>query len=379
MSSIIVLGAGMVGRAIALDLAKRHKVSSADLSSENLNILNVNSQFQINVIKCDLSDENIVKELVSDYDIVVSAVPGYMGYKTLQSVIESGKNVIDIAFFPEDAFGLDELAKKNNVVAIVDCGVAPGMSNLILGYHSYKMNVTDFRCYVGGLPFCRDFPFQYKAPFSPADVIEEYTRPARYVENGHLVVKPALSDAEYLLFDKIGTLEAFNSDGLRTLIKTMNIPNMIEKTLRYPGHIEYIRALKDTGFLAEEEIDVQGMKIRPIDFTTSILFKKWKLNDEDDEFTIMRIEIMGNRLNSDESYVYNLFDTRDKVSGISSMARTTGYTACAAVELVLNGQYSNIGISPPELLGKDESCFISILSYLAERNVKYHVSKNSLL
>lgn len=375
MSTVLVLGAGMVGRAIALDLAQRHKVSSADINLNNLKVLNSNSQSLINVVECDLSDSNLVKKLVPDFDIVVSAVPGFMGYKTLQAIIEAGKNVVDIAFFSEDAFGLDELAKDNKVTAIVDCGVAPGMSNLFLGYHSNKMNVTDFKCYVGGLPFSREFPFQYKAPFSPVDVIEEYTRPARYVENGHLVVKPALSDAEYLSFEKVGTLEAFNSDGLRSLIKTINTPNMIEKTLRYPGHIEYIKVLKECGFFGEEEIEVKGMKIRPIDFTTSILFNKWKLNDEDDEFIIMRIEIKGNRQGIEESYIYDLFDQRDKISGISSMARTTGYTACAAVELVLNGQYSIAGISPPEFLGKEESCFISILTYLAERNIKYHVLK----
>ena len=121
-----------------------------------------------------------------------------------------------------------------NVTAIVDFGVAPGIPNLLLGYHQNTMKIDVYKCYVGGLPKKRTMPFQYKAPFSPVDVIEEYTRPARYVVNGEIVVKEALSEPEFLEFDEIGTLEAFNTDGLRSLLFTNDIPNKIEKTLRYP-------------------------------------------------------------------------------------------------------------------------------------------------
>ena len=161
------------------------------------------------------------------------------GFKTLKAIIESDKNVVDIAFFPEDALELDKLAKEHNVTAIVDCGVAPGMSNMLTGYADHILDKTEnAMIYVGGLPEIREWPYEYKAVFSPVDVIEEYVRPAFYVENGHVIKKPALSDPEYLDFPGVGTLEAFNTDGLRSLIKTLDIPNMKEKTMRYPGHIE---------------------------------------------------------------------------------------------------------------------------------------------
>src|SRR6185503_12264879 len=150
-------------------------------------------------------------------------------------------DVVDISFFPEDALLLDKLAKQKEVTAITDCGVAPGLSNLIIGRYNEEMKIDSFECYVGGLPKERIPPFQYKAPFSPVDVIQEYIRPARLVENGKLVIKPAMSDKEILHFDEAGDLEGFNTDGLRSLVTTMkHIPDMKEKTLRYPGHIDLI-------------------------------------------------------------------------------------------------------------------------------------------
>ncbi len=130
---------------------------------------------------------------IKQYDLVINAVPGFLGFETLKAIIEAGMNVIDIAFFPENSLELDALAKENNVTAIVDCGVAPGMDNVILGYYNETMKLTDFECLVGGLPKIKKWPFCYKAPFSPIDVIEEYTRPARYVEHGEMVVKGTIN------------------------------------------------------------------------------------------------------------------------------------------------------------------------------------------
>lgn len=369
MNNVIVLGAGMVGRTIAKDLSKVHNVTSVDINDANLNLL---SKFpKIKTIKSNLNNPDTIKDIVKDYNIVVGAVPGFMGFRTLKAVIETGKNVVDISFFPEDCFELDELAKENNVVAIVDCGVAPGMSNLILGYYSQRMSVSDFVCYVGGLPFERNLYFQYKAPFSPIDVLEEYTREARYIENGNIVKKSALSDAEIINFDGIGSLEAFNTDGLRSLIKTMRIPNMKEKTLRYPGHIELIKALKTAGFMSDNPIEINNQSIKPIDFTAEILFKDWKLQPEDDEFTVMKIEILGTYGDKHQKITYNLFDRKDFQNEDSSMARTTGFACTSAVELVLSGKFNRIGISPPEFIGENEECFHFMLNYQAERGVKY--------
>ena len=229
---------------MALDLAAdtNFEVTVADLNPMALQQLMVRQSPATNGLKtiiADLSDPANVGNLVAGFDMVINAVPGFMGFQTLKAIIGAGKNVVDIAFFIEDPFELDELARRNNVTAIMDMGVAPGMCNVLIGYADHLLDETDNILYmVGGLPEIREWPYEYKAVFSPVDVIEEYTRPARYIENGKLIVKPALSDPELLNFPGIGTLEAFNTDGLRSLAHTVKCPNMKEKTLRYPGHIE---------------------------------------------------------------------------------------------------------------------------------------------
>ncbi|MEO7522802.1 MAG: saccharopine dehydrogenase C-terminal domain-containing protein [Ferruginibacter sp.] len=367
---IAILGAGMVGRAIAIDLAKKFEVTSFDISNDSLQLLSTHSN--IKTRKADLSDYKSYATLLSDFDFIVSAVPGFMGYKTLEAIIQTGKNTVDISFFPENALDLDELAKQHNVTAIVDCGVAPGMSNFILGYYNSIMQITDFECMVGGLPKQRIKPFEYKAPFSPVDVVEEYIRPARYVENKHIITKPALSDAELIDFDKVGTLESFNTDGLRSILFTMShIPNMKEKTLRYPGHIDLIIALKKAGFFSIEEIIVKGNKITPMDFTTALLFDSWKLKAEDEEFTLMKIIIKGILNNEPSTVEYTLYDEYDAATKTASMSRTTGYTCTAAVNMLINRLFTQKGVFPPELVGSNKECFDFVLSYLEERGVVY--------
>ena len=372
MSNIIVLGAGMVGSAIAIDLSKKHNVRLTDL---NRNVLEKVKQKcnNLTIQQLDVTKKEQLQSLVKQHDLVVCAVPGFLGFNTLNAIIEAEMNVIDISFFSENALELDALAKEKNITAIVDCGVAPGMDNLILGYYNEKLKLTDFECLVGGLPKIKKWPFNYKAPFSPIDVIEEYTRPARYVEHGKEVVREPLTDCEYVNFDKVGTLESFNSDGLRSIIYTMpHIPNMKEKTLRYPGHVEYIRVLKESGFFSEDKIEINGNSISPLEFTSKILFNEWKLSETEEELTVMRVTLKGQNNNGEtEEIVYSLYDEYCKETQTSSMARTTGYTATAVANLFLEGLFTEKGVFPPELIGKHEPCFKYIISYLEERNIHY--------
>ncbi|MEI7803245.1 MAG: saccharopine dehydrogenase C-terminal domain-containing protein [Bacteroidota bacterium] len=373
---IVVLGAGMVGRTIAKDLATDYNVLSADISDESLSqlkdIKNIETQ------KANLADEKVITDLIQDADCLVGAVPGFMGYETLKTILKNKKQVVDISFFPEDAFLLDDLAKQNSVTAIVDCGVAPGLDNIILGYHNQRMRVEKFECLVGGLPFERKLPFQYKAPFSPIDVIEEYTRPARLVENFKTVTRPALTEPEFVHFENIGTLESFNSDGLRSILKTMKIKNMKEKTLRYPGHREAMEMLRDMGFFSEEEISVKGKSIRPIDVAAAIMLPQWKYKIGEEEFTVMRVTVEGNENGKNIRYTYDLFDQYDKSTQTSSMARTTGFTCTAAVRLLLEKNYSRTGINPPEYLGEEENNFQFMLDELKKRSVIYKMKKEDV-
>jgi len=376
MKKIIILGAGMVGKAMAIDLAKNYSVKSVDIDVKSLNFLNKN--YNIETEKVDVTDKTQLSKVIKDFDLVISAVPGFLGYQTLKNVIQYKKDIVDISFLPEDILELNDLAIECGVTAIMDCGVAPGMPNIIAGYYNEFMKIEKFEYMVGGLPKVRTFPFEYKAPFSPCDVIEEYTRPARFVENHNIVTKPAMSDLELLEFENVGSLEAFNSDGLRSLIYTLNnIPNMKEKTLRFPGHIKMIQGLKAAGFLDSKPLLVKGKEVVPFDVTSEILFNAWKLNPEDREFTIMRIIVKGIENGVEKEIVYDLYDVYDPIEKISSMARTTGFTATAAADMILNNVFNEKGIFPPELVGKHEICYNYILDYLKKRNIIYRKTEKS--
>jgi saccharopine dehydrogenase-like NADP-dependent oxidoreductase len=366
---IAVLGAGMVGRTIAEDLATSFEVTSFDKSYESLAILAQRAP-AVKTQQYNLSEPGGYNALLKPFDMVVTAVPGFMGFGILKQVIEAGKNVVDISFSPEDTLQLDALAKEKNVTAIVDCGVAPGMSNLVLGRYNEEMKVHNFECYVGGLPKVRKKPFEYKAPFSPVDVIEEYTRPARLMENGCIVTKPALTEIELMDFEEIGTLEAFNTDGLRSILYTMpHIPNMKEKTLRYPGHCELIIALQRSGFFNINSISYKGADISPIEFASAVLFNEWKLQPGEEELTIMKILVEGEKESIKQTIEYTLLDRYDTKSQTTSMARSTGYTCTAAVHLIAQKLFTATGVFPPEKIGSNKTCFNFMIQYLKERNV----------
>lgn len=367
---IIVLGAGLVGRPMAIDLTPDFDVTIADISKENLD--RIVSESGIKTVCQDLSEKAALTELISDFDLVINAVPGFMGFETLRTTMEAGKDVVEIAFSPEDVMELDELAKQKGVTAICDMGVAPGMSNVLIGHVSNMMEKTEkVRIYVGGLPKRRTWPFEYKAPFSPIDVIEEYTRPARVVEHGKEVIKEALSEVELLTFDTVGTLEAFNSDGLRSLVHTIDAPDMVEKTLRYPGHAAMMKVFRETGFFSQEAVEVKGQKVRPIDMTAKLLFPKWELGAEEPELTIMQVIIEGIMDGKRMRYTYDLYDEYDPQTKTHSMARTTGYAATSAVRMFAEGLFTQKGVFVPEFIGKDAKCVDYILARLKERNIDY--------
>jgi len=369
MSKIVVLGCGAVGKHMAIDLCQNpnHQVISVDVNKEALDHLASDHPIQTRI--ADLSSEKGVQRSVEDADIVIGSVPYSIGYEMLESVIRAGKNIVDISYFMEDPFGLDALAKANGVTAVVDCGVAPGMSNIILGDHMRKMEVSRYECYVGGIPKSRNTPLEYKSPFPVLEVLEEYAESGSSVENGKLVVRPMLSETMTIDFDQVGTLACLNSDGLRTLLQTTDIPLIFEKTLRYPGHVELMRIFKDSGFLDLAPIQLGGALVRPIDVTAGLLSPLWRYEPDEADLTVMRLIISGVEDGKPVTYTYDMYDEYDPATGVPSMARTTGYTCTAVTKLVLEGNYSRVGISPPEFVGGVEGCWKSVETYLAHRNV----------
>ena len=369
---IVVLGAGRVGSAIAIDLAKDEafEVRVADRDADRL--AHLIEHHGIHGERVDFSLPSTVARAIDGADLVVSAVPGFLGFRTLRAIIEARIDAVDIAFFPEDPFELDRLAKENGVRAIVDCGVAPGMSNLLAGYVDGLLDKAEsVAVYVGGLPKERIPPYEYRAVFSPIDVIEEYTRPARLIMDGKVVIQPALSDLELLDFEEIGSLEAFVTDGLRTLVETIGAPDMVEKTLRYPGHAEKMLLLRDTGFLANEPIEIDGHEIRPIDMATALLFPMWELKEGEEDLTVMRVDVSGVLEGQRTRYTYDLLDRYDPVTRTTSMARTTGYTATMAARLLAGGLWEQPGIIPPELIGRNPECVRFMLAGLRKRGIDY--------
>ncbi len=376
---ITVLGAGRVGRAIIRDLAVdgTFTVKAVDVAAESLAPL----QGLRNVVseRADLTSGDEIDRVIADADLVVGAVAGHMGYATLERVLRARRNVVDISFFDRDPFELDALAREQGVTAIVDCGVAPGCSNLILGHMESVLDETHrFACYVGGLPVERRWPYEYRAPFSPIDVIEEYTRPARFRRNGQDVTLPALTERELIEVPGIGTLEAFNTDGLRTLLTTSQTPTMIEKTMRYPGHAELMAVLRETGFFRTDFLKVGGTAVRPLEVSAKLLFAAWEFTPGEEDLTAMRVDVEGVREGRRVLHTFTMLDHYDRATHTTSMARTTGYTCTSAVRMVAAGLYKRPGISPPEYIGREARCYEFVMTGLRERGVVFEESVTEL-
>ncbi len=377
--NITVLGAGLVGSAIVKDLAMEEgfEVTAVDLNETALRQLEAAAPVKGVVANLRALDD--LSLLLADSDLVVCAVPGFMGFETLRKIIAAGKNVVDISFFPEDAFLLDALALEKGVTAVVDCGVAPGLSNIIAGYVERQLDHPDlYLCYVGGLPQVREWPYEYKAVFSPIDVLEEYTRPARYVEYGQEVVRLALTDIELLNFPKAGTLEAFNTDGLRSLARTMSMPFMKEKTLRFPGHANLMRVFRDSGFFQMEPVNVNGQLIIPIELTSKLLFDQWHMKEGEEDFTVMQVIMEGQQAGKQVRYTYDLYDVYDRETAVTSMARTTGYTCTIVTRQMAKGLFTRKGICPPEYVGRTDGCYADLLAEYAKRGIQVTETKTVL-
>ena len=373
---IVVLGAGLVGKAIASDLNRSgYVVTSVDANAKAL--ISLRNQEGIQTLQADFTGDHLI-EMVRDFDLVIGAAPGALGFGIMERVIRAGKNMVDISFCPEDFMQLDSAAREKGVTVVADMGVAPGMCNALLGYHNERMEVRKYRCLVGGLPFDRPWPLEYKSSWSPMDCIEEYTRPARFRVDGRDVIRPALSDTELVEFDRAGTLEAWNSDGLRSLLTSFpQIPDMVEKTLRYPGTVKYLEVLRELGYFSTEPVEVEGRPVKPLDLTAALLFPIFKLEKGEKEFTVMRVTIEGVREGVPESFVYDLYDEYDPHTDTSSMARTTGYTCTGVAGLILNGLLTKKGVIPPEKVALTPEAFTFLLAHLEERNIHYSIKNNS--
>jgi saccharopine dehydrogenase-like NADP-dependent oxidoreductase len=372
-SKTLVLGAGLVGRIIALDLAADvgREVTVVDMDDARLQAVTDHGGL-LKAHKADCADADAIGALCASHELVVGALPSRLGLQTLETVIRSGRPFCDISFMAEDARVLSDLAVKHGVTAVVDCGVAPGMSNLLAGEAVRRLSpCRSITIRVGGLPVDRSGPWGYKAPFSPYDVIEEYLRPARLVRSGSIVTRDALTEPVTIDYPHVGLLEGFNTDGLRSLADTLDVPEMTEQTLRYPGYRDAIVLLRESGLLDETPIEVDGVMVTPRSLTCAKLFPLWTYAPGEADLTFMRVEAEGDLDGVATHVQWDLYDEFDPASGYLSMARTTGFPATIMARAIESGMVCRPGVHPPELLADIPGLLAHLFECMATRGVHY--------
>jgi saccharopine dehydrogenase-like NADP-dependent oxidoreductase len=366
---VVVLGAGLVGHVLVADLLEEEsfQVLAADRSAAALGRLPAAPRLTTRSV--DLSRGAAVRALLDDADLAVGAVPGFLGGTILEAAIAAGCPLVDISFSPDDPLAWHARAQAAGVPVVVDCGVAPGLSNLLAGREAAAMDdVEAVSILVGGLPVERTWPYEYRFVFSPTDVIEEYTRPCRYREGGAERTVPALSGIEQVEFAGIGTLEAFNTDGLRTLLANLDAPDLREKTLRYPGHAEKMLLLRETGFFRAAPVLVSGQEIPPRLVTEALLGEQLRLGPDELDLTVLRVEVTGRAGGGRHRVIWDLLDRRQP-GGTTSMARTTASPCAVVARLMAGGGFTTPGVHPPEILGRDAALTAEILAGLARRGI----------
>ena len=381
MQSMIILGAGMVGGVMAEDLIadEGREVAIIDVSTERLARVESRTSGAVHTIEADCGDASLIKRIVKDYDMVLGALPSRFGFATLDAILDLGKHYCDISFMPEDAWELDEKAVAAGVIAVVDCGVAPGMSNLQAGLAARHLDPChSIDIMVGGIPRDPKPPWNYKAGFSPFDVVEEYLRPSRIIENGEMVIKDALSEPELLEFEGVGTLEAFNTDGLRSLAETIKVPMMRERTMRYPGHRDLALAMRETGLFDETPIEVNGAMVTPREVTCRQLFKAWSYDQGEADLTVMRVIGEGEIDGVAKRLTWDLLDFYDPEKDQTSMSRTTAFPCTLCARMVEQGLIDEPGVYSMERLAHRDDVVGNLLEGMQARGVTYREKRESL-
>ncbi|MFN7105528.1 MAG: saccharopine dehydrogenase C-terminal domain-containing protein [Pyrobaculum sp.] len=333
---ILLLGCGHIGRYIYSTLSSRHEVVSIDKSTPCPGGM-VGNALEISL---------------GGFDLVINALPGSIGFRASERALRAGVDTIDVSFYPEDPFSLEEVAAASSARYIPDAGVAPGLSNVLAGRIVAELgSVETLAIYVGGIPERPVGPLGYSVTWSPVDLIEEYTRPARVVREGRVVSVEALGGVESLQ-TPLGLMEAFYTDGLRTLLKTLKVRNMYEKTLRWPGHIEKIHLLRDLGFFSEDGDP-------PPRLITARLLSRLKYDVPD----VVYMKIVG--LGEGREVRYEVL-VRPQ-DGWSAMQIATGSVAAGLTYIVKDLEP---GVTPPEHIGMSNKLFPRLVSVVKQHGVK---------
>lgn len=375
---VLVLGSGLMGTAVVEHLiSSGAKVAVGDRSRKALNLCVDRVKYpKLETFQIDVTDHNAMVKLLKggDFDVVVNALPYYTIVSVLKAEVEAGINVVDMEFDSRQMELKNKVAEAG-ITVVPGCGNSPGLSNMLVGYAMNHLNrVERVRIFAGGLPQKPIPPLEYRILFNVEGLWFEYTQKARVVFDGKVEEVDALSGIELIEFPSVGTLEAFYTDGLGSLIHTfkekgklVNVKEMFEKTLRYPGHARKIKTLMECGLLDTEPLEFKGGKIAPRDFLTTLLTPKLELGDEKD-IMIVRVEVIGD--NGLKKYTFDLIDYYDETRKITAMARTAAYTASIVAQLIGLGKIDDKGIVPPEELGARSDILKLILEELSKYGIK---------
>jgi lysine 6-dehydrogenase len=356
---MLVLGAGLQGSACAYDLLQNTEVSQvrlADLRFDHLpEFLKPHSGPRLIPTTLDVRDRDAVLAVMRESDAVMSAIPYYLNLSLAEYAVEAGVHFCDLGGNTEIVFqqkSMAERAAAKGLTIVPDCGVAPGMVNILAEYGIRQLDsVASVRIYVGGLPQNPQPPLNYQVVYSLEGVLDYYTTRSWVLREGQRTQVTALSEREPVEFPApVGTLEAFHTaGGLSTMAFRYEgvIPEMEYKTLRYPGHAEIMHTIRELGLLDLEPVDVKGIKVAPRDvFLTVVGPKLTKAKGPD--LLALRVTVRGTKDGRPAERRFDLVDRYDENHGISAMMRTTGYSLSITGQMQARGQVGPPGVWTPD-------------------------------
>jgi lysine 6-dehydrogenase len=356
---MLVLGAGLQGSACAYDLLQNPDVKEvrlADLHTAHLaDFLAPHSGKRLIFTPLDVRDKEAVLALMRQCDAAMSAIPYYFNFDLAELAVQAGVHFSDLGGNTEIVFKqktLDDAAKKKNITVIPDCGLAPGMVN-ILAEHAIRQldTVESVRIYVGGLPQHPEPPLNYQIVYSLEGVLDYYTTLSWVLRGGKRTQVKALSELEPVRFEgSLGELEGFHTaGGLSTMAFRYEgkIPTMEYKTLRYQGHAKIMEAIRELGLLELNPVDVKGMKVVPRDLVVAAMGPRLTKPHARD-LVAMRVYAEGKKDGKPKRIGWEMVDYFDEKTDISAMERSTGYSLSITGQMQARGEIGKAGVFTPD-------------------------------
>ncbi|MEE9208413.1 MAG: saccharopine dehydrogenase C-terminal domain-containing protein [Gemmatimonadota bacterium] len=352
----LVLGGGLQGSACAYDLLRQSDVERVTLADfrENAGASFLPGDPRLRQATVDFSDSAAVADLMSEHDVVLSAAPYYFNGTMARLAIENGCDYSDLGGNTEILFeqlDLDSSAKEAGVSVIPDAGLAPGLANVLAAEGIRRLDSVDSaKMYVGGLPQNPVPPLNYQVVYSLEGTLDYYTTPSAIIRDGKRTEIGALSEIEALEFNGLGTLEAFHTGGGASILPWRyegKVDRLEYKTLRYPGHADLMRNVREMGLLSDEAVDVKGQSIVPRDAFIAAVKPLLTRPDEPD-LVALRVVVTGQKNGSRVTHTWNLLDREDEEAGITAMGRTTGFTLAVVGLMMGRDVIDATGVMPPD-------------------------------